>query len=66
MHEFGNWRGYSGTASELGSLMWCSDPTDSSILIRPCLDKIVNSRRPHGEVAVPEASNKSANPVKNK
>ena len=64
--EFGDWHSYSGIASELGLLMRRSDPMDSSIPIGPRSDKIVNSRWPRGEVAVPEASNKSANPVKNK
>ena len=66
MHKFGNWCDYSRIALELGSLMQRSDPADSSIPVRPCSDEIVNSRQPHGEVAVLEASNKSAKPVKNK
>ena len=65
MREFGDWCRYSGIISELGSWMWCSNSADLGIPIRPRSDGIVNNRRPRGEVAVLEASNKCANPAKN-
>ena len=65
VHEFGDWCGYSGITTELSLMMGCSNHNESSVLISPCLDKIVMHRRPHGGVAVLEAKNKSVNTAKN-
>ena len=65
MHEFGNWCEYFRITSELRSWIWHSDPADLNVLIRPHPDKIVNRRQSHGKVAVPEADDKYANPLKN-
>ena len=65
VHEFGDWRGYSGMTVEPGPIMRRSNHDKSSMSIGLRLDKIATRRRPHGGVAVLEATNTSVNTAKN-
>jgi len=62
---FGDWCGYSGMMTELGPMMRRSDHDESSVSIGPRSDRIATRRRPHGGVAVREATNTSVNTAKN-